>query len=208
MPEILFICTGNYYRSRFAEAVFNHSALRAKLPWRAFSRGLAIEMAPPGAISPHTLKRLQSRSIPLAATGPHPQALVEADLRRATRAIAIKEAEHRRMIEMRFPGWENTGTCRIWTRRCPTRRWTCSSRGFARSSLKSADAPGLRRRPAEDRSRSDRGIPPSPSLWRTRKPLLQSEDETSSAQGAQASALRVLLDSRTLHPGVSLANQP
>jgi len=105
MSEVLFICTGNYYRSRFAEAVFNHHAQRAKLPWRAFSRGLAIEMAPPGAISPHTLERLQRRSIPLAATGPHPQPLVEADLRRATRAIAVKEAEHRPMIEARFPAW-------------------------------------------------------------------------------------------------------
>ena len=107
MPEVLFICTGNYYRSRFAEAVFNHHALRAKLPWRAFSRGLAIELAPPGVISPFTAEGLQRRGIALANTAIRPQALVEADLLRAARAIAIKEEEHRPMIEERFPGWES-----------------------------------------------------------------------------------------------------
>lgn len=40
---VLCLCTGNYYRSRHAEAVFNHLAAGADLPWRAASRGLAIE---------------------------------------------------------------------------------------------------------------------------------------------------------------------
>ena len=107
MSEILFICTGNYYRSRFAEAVFNHHALRARLGWRAFSRGLAIELAPQdSSISPHTIDALHRRSIPLAHTAARPQSLVEADLKRATRVVALKEAEHRPMIAVRFPGWE------------------------------------------------------------------------------------------------------
>jgi len=36
---VLFLCTGNYYRSRHAEAVFNHHAERLGLGWRAVSRG-------------------------------------------------------------------------------------------------------------------------------------------------------------------------
>src|SRR3954453_5315436 len=40
---VLFLCTGNYYRSRHAEAVFNHHAAAAGLRWRATSRGLALE---------------------------------------------------------------------------------------------------------------------------------------------------------------------
>src|SRR5262249_57225544 len=40
---VLFLCTGNYYRSRFAEALFNSVAGRMGLPWRASSRGLALE---------------------------------------------------------------------------------------------------------------------------------------------------------------------
>jgi protein-tyrosine phosphatase len=107
MPEILFICTGNYYRSRFAEAVFNHHSLLSHLGWRAFSRGLAIELAPQdSSISPHTIDALRRRTIALAHTATRPQTLVEADLKRATRVVALKEAEHRPMIAARFPGWE------------------------------------------------------------------------------------------------------
>ena len=40
---VLFLCTGNYYRSRFAEVLFNSVAGRMGLPWRASSRGLALE---------------------------------------------------------------------------------------------------------------------------------------------------------------------
>ena len=40
---VLFLCTGNYYRSRYAEALFNSVAGKMSLPWRASSRGLALE---------------------------------------------------------------------------------------------------------------------------------------------------------------------
>ena len=40
---VLFLCTGNYYRSRFAEVLFNSVAGKMGLPWRASSRGLALE---------------------------------------------------------------------------------------------------------------------------------------------------------------------
>ena len=40
---VLFLCTGNYYRSRLAEVLFNSVAGRMGLPWRASSRGLALE---------------------------------------------------------------------------------------------------------------------------------------------------------------------
>src|SRR5579884_2286819 len=40
---VLFLCTGNYYRSRFAEALFDAVAVGRGLDWRAESRGLAIE---------------------------------------------------------------------------------------------------------------------------------------------------------------------
>ena len=40
---VLFLCTGNYYRGRFAEVLFNSVAGKMGLPWRATSRGLALE---------------------------------------------------------------------------------------------------------------------------------------------------------------------
>jgi protein-tyrosine-phosphatase len=41
--SVLFLCTGNYYRNRFAEIFFNSVAGRMGLPWKAFSKGLALE---------------------------------------------------------------------------------------------------------------------------------------------------------------------
>lgn len=40
---VLFLCTGNSYRSRFAEILFNSVAGRMNLTWKAMSRGLALE---------------------------------------------------------------------------------------------------------------------------------------------------------------------
>jgi hypothetical protein len=35
--NVLFLCTGNYYRSRFAEILFNSVAGRMGLPWSGVS---------------------------------------------------------------------------------------------------------------------------------------------------------------------------
>jgi protein-tyrosine phosphatase len=108
MHEILFICTGNYYRSRLAEALFNHAAELRGLDWRAFSRGLAIHLVDgAGVISTHTRFALLARDIPLKHTGARPTPLAAADLKRATRVIALKEAEHRTLMRAQFPDWEN-----------------------------------------------------------------------------------------------------
>jgi protein-tyrosine phosphatase len=108
MNEVLFICTGNYYRSRFAEALFNHTAERQGLEWRAFSRGLATHLVDgAGAISTHTRFALMVRNIGLHYTGERPASLTAPDLTRAARVIALKEAEHRALMRAQFPEWEN-----------------------------------------------------------------------------------------------------
>jgi len=103
--EVLFLCTGNYYRSRYAEALFNHEAAQRGLAWRAFSRGLAIHLAPPTGLSPHTTRRLRERAIPVAQTGPDPVQVGEADLRRAARVVALKGTEHRPLLAALHPDW-------------------------------------------------------------------------------------------------------
>jgi protein-tyrosine phosphatase len=105
MPEVLFLCTGNYYRSRYAEALFNHEAGLRGLDWRAFSRGLAIHLAPPGGLSPHTTLRLLERRIARDGTSADPVQVAEADFTRAARIIALKETEHRPMIARLHPAW-------------------------------------------------------------------------------------------------------
>ncbi|MBE2214657.1 MAG: low molecular weight phosphatase family protein [Opitutaceae bacterium] len=108
MRQVLFICSGNFYRSRFAEAVFNHHATLRHLPVRAFSRGLATHLVHgEGEISLYTRFALAARGIALHHTGTHPVQLARGDLERAHRSIAVKEAEHRPLMQQLFPDWEN-----------------------------------------------------------------------------------------------------
>jgi protein-tyrosine phosphatase len=106
---LLFLCTGNYYRSRFAEILFNAQATRLALPWQALSRGLATELISRdyGPISSFAINGLEQRGISLNHDVRYPIQLEEADLLQADRVIALYEAEHRPYLESRFPGWEN-----------------------------------------------------------------------------------------------------
>lgn len=58
MKSVLFLCTGNYYRSRFAEIYFNWHAPQQGLLWKAVSRGLGLDPCNLGPLSLHTVLRL------------------------------------------------------------------------------------------------------------------------------------------------------
>jgi protein-tyrosine phosphatase len=105
--QLLFLCTGNFYRSRFAEHFFNHHAPELQLPWRAFSRGLAIEMvgADAGPISQATLKALRTRGIPIEGRIRSAIALTDRDLNASHHIIALKHAEHHPLMTRKFPAW-------------------------------------------------------------------------------------------------------
>ncbi|HVU39130.1 MAG TPA: low molecular weight phosphatase family protein [Opitutales bacterium] len=100
--RVLFLCSGNYYRSRYAEALFNHFARAAGWPWRAFSRGLSTHLVD-GDISPHTRQVLLRRGIALRQTAPGRRPLSRADLAAAAHIVALKESEHRPIMRARFP---------------------------------------------------------------------------------------------------------
>jgi protein-tyrosine phosphatase len=104
MADVLFICTGNFYRSRFAEAVFNHHAEAAGIDQRAVSRGLATHLVD-SDLSPHTARALALRSIAMHRTSLSPTPLTILDLTRAKLSIALHDEEHRPMIATRFPDW-------------------------------------------------------------------------------------------------------
>ncbi len=104
---VLFLCTGNYYRSRFAEHLFIHLARQRDLSWRAISRGLSNDTGPwkIGPISRFAVAGLEMRGVPCNEPHREPAYCQEPDLRGADLVIALKEAEHRPLVLQRFPNW-------------------------------------------------------------------------------------------------------
>ena len=107
IPVLLFLCTGNYYRSRFVEALFNHHAAQTKLLWRAEWRGIALEFGVNnrGPMSKAALSALQERGITLVEPVRLPQQVQEKDFAVAQWIIALDETEHRPLLTHRFPHW-------------------------------------------------------------------------------------------------------
>jgi protein-tyrosine phosphatase len=104
---VLFLCTGNYYRSRFAEVVFNGVAARLGLGWRAASRGLALERGASnvGPMAAEAVERLEALGLHGDDCLRLPAQAVEADFAGAGRIVALDDAEHRPLLEERFPAW-------------------------------------------------------------------------------------------------------
>lgn len=100
--KVLFICTGNYYRSRLAEIYFNHLAQKNELPWRAISRGFWTDNPDnKGPISKHVSDELNRMGISYSQQR-MPVTLSRKDLAEADLVIAVNEPEHRPYIERHF----------------------------------------------------------------------------------------------------------
>src|SRR5436190_23501566 len=105
---VLFLCTGNYYRSRFAEALFNSVAGRLGLPWRASSRALALERGVNnvGPMAVSAVEALDARGLRAAAEcGRFPIQATAEDFESANWIVALKGAEHLPLLRERFPAW-------------------------------------------------------------------------------------------------------
>lgn len=115
MSNILFLCSGNYYRSRYAEFLFNDLAKKAGIPWRAFSRGLAVDQPNNniGRISSQTVAKLAEQGIIVPDDTPFPTQVSVDDLADAQLIVAVKESEHRPMMQQRYAEWEDD--VEFWT---------------------------------------------------------------------------------------------
>lgn len=105
---VLFLCTGNYYRSRFAEVLFNSVAGKMGLPWQARSKGLALErgvhnVGPMATSAVRALEALGVRNP--ADCGRFPAAATADDFARADLIVALKDVEHEPLLRERFPDW-------------------------------------------------------------------------------------------------------
>ena len=105
---VLFLCTGNYYRSRFAEVLFNSVAGKMGLPWQASSRGLALERGVNnvGPMAVAAVKALEALGVRAGdAVARLPAQVTTDDLEGADRIVALKQAEHLPLLQERFPAW-------------------------------------------------------------------------------------------------------
>lgn len=101
---VLFLCTGNFYRSRYAEALFNDQASRVGLNWRARSKGFRPHLANED-LSHWVVERLEEHHVPLSCTATKPAKLNALDLAESSLVIALDEAEHAPMVKEQFPRW-------------------------------------------------------------------------------------------------------
>jgi protein-tyrosine phosphatase len=110
MPQnfktVVFVCTGNYYRSRFSEYLFNALAKKLGLFWQATSRGLKTWTvgAHEGPLSEFAAYRLTALDVPFDSQR-FPIQLSEVDLEDADLVVALKKAEHHAMMLDQFPQW-------------------------------------------------------------------------------------------------------
>lgn len=113
---ILFLCTGNYYRSRFAEELFNHLAKQRGLAWRADSAGLEVEKwgsYNPGTMSVHTVELLEAMDIMPVGRNRSERQFDPEEINEVYRCIALSDSEHRPMVERMHP--ELIDRIEFWT---------------------------------------------------------------------------------------------
>jgi protein-tyrosine phosphatase len=105
---VLFLCTGNYYRNRFAEVLFNSVAGKMGLAWQASSRGLALErgVSNLGPMAVSAVKALEAMGVRSAeAVARFPIQVTTQDLEQAERIVALKQTEHLPLVQEWFPAW-------------------------------------------------------------------------------------------------------
>ena len=106
--SVLFLCTGNYYRSRFAEVLFNSAAGKMGLPWKAASKGLALERGvnKVGSMAVSAVNALEAMGVCATdAVTRFPMQATADDFALADWIVALKQAEHLPLMQERFPAW-------------------------------------------------------------------------------------------------------
>ena len=98
---MLFVCTLNYYRSRFAHLYFNHLASGTGL--YADSRGLVVDQNRMQGMSYYASQALRVVGVDVSEQDKRdPIQLTEKDIQSASRLIAMCKREHEPMVAARF----------------------------------------------------------------------------------------------------------
>ncbi len=105
--RVLFICSGNYYRSRYAEIYFNYLAQHRNILWEALSCGTEVfKYQNIGPISADTIRALEDIEVMQCDLNRFPSQIDEQILETADLIIALKKAEHQAPLVRDFPHYE------------------------------------------------------------------------------------------------------
>ena len=116
VKQFCFVCSGNLYRSRYAEAWFNYlSITHERHDLRGFSRGIAVQPTEDyrqGEIftrriplAKPTYDRMLAKNIPFCLIGPTNQALSDGDCAAAEVILLMNRVEHLPVIERDYPAY-------------------------------------------------------------------------------------------------------
>ena len=114
--NVLFLCTGNYYRSRFAEILFNSVAGKMGLPWISSSRGLALERGVNnvGPMASLAVQLLETHGLGKSAeTQRFPVQVTEQDFQGAAWIVALQKTEHEPLLQAGNLSWSK-GSCSVF----------------------------------------------------------------------------------------------
>ncbi len=101
--NVFFVCTANMYRSRVAEAVFNHYATQDHLAWRAESRALT-DVRKLSGMTLAARSYLESRKLITADEEVrNPKMLTVDEFESAPLIIGMCRTEHEPMFAGKFP---------------------------------------------------------------------------------------------------------
>ena len=98
MHNILFVCTANIFRSRFAEEVFNFLAIKERIPAKAFSAGLKVGEYHVRKIYRPALEQLTKFNIKPKRPNELSVHINEVQLSKYDLLICMDEAEHKPMV--------------------------------------------------------------------------------------------------------------
>jgi protein-tyrosine phosphatase len=118
VEEVLFLCTGNFYRSRLSELLFRHHAEKAELDWNTDSKGVLSKIRHRG-LSPSAAAYLEKQGLgEMAAMPRDPESVAIEDLMRVKLVIALNRVEHEPLLRQRFGRipveLEKLGRLRYW----------------------------------------------------------------------------------------------
>ena len=105
VKQFCFVCTGNLYRSKYAEACFNYLCIKNNVTnKRAFSRGLRVQPTEqyehgesftfPVRLAIPTYNRMVKRNIPVCLIGATNQMLDNYDCASSEKIILMNKDEH------------------------------------------------------------------------------------------------------------------